>query len=187
MAAQDLYYCVLGFYKGIFSKKFDGNAHTFFIPVSSDMCFYVILLGTIDTIEGSHYVGELLQVVKPDNVLESIEDQKKQFENKFFIAEKISCVPKQLSKTEWKINFPKKGKVISSSSLTLEYSPEFSDSQRVMFVLKGNINLNFNEVIKDTTVLKMKADKLTAIMGGRGKYKNIGITGELDKFRSLSV
>jgi hypothetical protein len=187
MAAQDLYYCVLGFYKGIFSKKFDGNAHIFYIPVSDSMCFCMILLGTIDSIEGTKYVAELVQALNPDDVLESIDMQKKEFENRFFIAEKIPCSSKQLSKSEWKINFPKKGKVISSPNLVIEYSAEFSDSQRVMFVLSGNIKLNFNEVIKDTTVLKMKADKLTAIMGGRGKYKNLGLSGEMDKFRSLSV
>lgn len=186
MATNDLYYCVLGFYKGIFTKKFDGNAHIFYIPVANDMYFCMILLGTLDSIEGTKYVAEFLQAIHSDDVLESIDIQKKEFENRFFIAEKIPCVSKQLSKSEWKINFPKKGKVISSSNLTIEYSPEFSDSQRVMFVLTGNIRLNFNEVIKDTTVLKMKADKLTALIGGRARYKT-GLTGEVEKFRSLSV
>lgn len=174
---MNIYYFVLKHYKGIFQKKHKGNTHLFMIPITGGKYVYLGLLGELVDEDGS-YACQLI-VRLDDTLLDTIIiGEEEYFGDRFVQLEELPCKVGSLGSGDYKIKLEKKGNYIGSD-LKLTYNVEYSTDERRIYILRGKLNFEAEDVTSSAE-LKMSAIKQMAFIGGRNRFfthnkkKNIG-------------
>jgi len=140
----NLYYCVLKNYKGLFKKKHVGNTHLLFIPVTEKVSCYVVLIGKLKSEENT-FASQLITKLPNVLVQRVVDGEVEYFKDRFIIVEKLKCKPEKIEDGNYKISLLKKSKYILSD-LEFKFSNEYSSDKQKIFLLKGNLNLEIEDV-----------------------------------------
>ena len=172
------YYYILKNYKGALIKKHKNNTHLFFIPVDPKKYMYVAIVGEMleeDTNLEKSYASQLLVRLSEDILDNTISGEQEYFGNRFIKIEELRCKSSAQSPGVYEITFPKKGFHILSD-LQIEYQIEYSSSERRIYLIKGDLNLETQEIKEKE--LGMVAAKQVAYMGKKDRFI------EMKKFKS---
>lgn len=154
-------YYVLKKYNGVFIKKHSGNIHIIYAPINSNESMYLVIVGKLLK-DSNSYVCQLILRESPENVNKVIELEKEKFKNNYILIEELSCKVNDLDQGKYEYLFSNKGKYIKSD-LSLIFEPEYSDEKNKIFVLKGNIELETEDV--KPNLIKMISRKKMAMLG----------------------
>jgi len=142
-----VYYIILKNYKGILKKKHIGNTHLFFIPVTTSETFYLALIGKI-TNEDNSFVCQLINRLPRELRHKIVEEQKKEFKNRYEVLEVLICEPQQLDEEKFKIKIPSKGNYFLSD-LNIEINLEYTTDNQRIYNMNGKLNLETKPVSGD--------------------------------------
>jgi len=160
-------YNILKMYSGIFRKKHSGNVHNIVVPISEHESMYLVIVGEIIK-EPDDYACALIMRGTPDIVNSVIENEKKIFGKRFFTLEELKCVGKDIGQGKYKYKFVTPGYYLKSP-LSLTYEPEYSTDKRRIYVLRGKINLEVNDI--HPKHIGMMATKKLSLFKSRSKRK----------------
>jgi len=165
---KPLYYFVLKNYRGIFKKKFVGNSHIFLIPRTEDDYLYLALLGNIVDEENT-YACVLISRI-PDDIIDSlIEGEHDHFGNRFELIEELNVRFSCEQIGIYDIELEGKSKYILSD-LEITFNSKLSSSSKKIYIIKGKLNLNTEDVGLDST-LKIDAYKKLAVTSNKFRVK----------------
>jgi len=157
----DFKYYVLKNYKGIFRKKHSGNIHILIVPTSINESLYLVIIGEIIKEPNSFACQMIIRQMKEfiDNV---IRIEKEKYKNRYILLESLPCRVSDQGQGKYIYSFPNKGQYIKSD-LSLTFEPEYTTDKTKIYVLRGNINLETDDVNPKT--FKMIAMKKLAHLG----------------------
>jgi len=161
-----IYYGILKSYKGVFKKKHVGNTHQFFVPINQSEVAALVIIGKITT--EKVYVAALLDYVKIENVQAVLDTYEKEGKN-WITLESLPCKVKSSADNIYHISLLKKGNYIKSDFI-IEFKPEFSTDNRVLFTLKGNFDFEVGDISNQT--VGMTSNKMMAKLGAMKKVKS---------------
>lgn len=154
-------YYILKNYKGIFRKKHSGNVHILIVPTSMTESLYLVIIGEIIK-EPNSFACKLVIRQSPDFIKNVIQMEQEKFKNNLILVEDIPCRVNDLGQGKYEYIFPNKGQYIRSD-LSLTFEPEYTTDKSKIYVLRGNIDLETNDVNHKT--FKMIAMKKLAYLG----------------------
>ena len=167
---QNIFYCILKNYKGIFTKKHRGNTHLFLVPITEGKFLYLGLLGE-ETDEPGNYICQLI-IKLPDEIIESIvEEEEKYFGERFLVMEKLPCSTKKNNEGNYIVKLSKKGSYIGSD-LELEFNTDYSTQSKRIYTLKGELNFEAEDVDSKADI-HMAATKQSALIGDKERFEEI--------------
>jgi len=137
--SSSAYYCILRNYKGYFKKKFLGNTHLYFFPVTGDQYIYLGMLGQL---EGEHnrYLLDLISEFDADLLGSLIQGEIEEFGERFEVMESVACKVDPLS-GGWRIKIDKKGQYIRSD-IKIRLEAGSRDRGKPQYILKGELSFN---------------------------------------------
>lgn len=159
-------YYVLKNYKGIFKKKHTKNIHIIILPTSVNESMYLVIIGEIIK-DPNSFACQLVIRQSPEFINRIVQMEKKKFSGNFILLEDIPCMVNDLGQGKYEYIFSKSGQYIKSD-ISLTFEPEYTTDKTKIFVLRGNIDLETNDVNPKT--FKMIAMKKLAYLGR--KYKD---------------
>lgn len=168
----NLYYCVLKNYKGLFKKKHVGNTHLLFLPVTEKVSCFVAIIGKLKNEENT-YITQLITKLPNVLVQKVIDGEIEYFKDRYIILEKIKCSQEKIEDGNYKIKPSKKGKYILSD-LEFRFSPEYGSEKQKIFILKGNLNIEEEDV-----------NNVSAKISGIKKMSYIGKNRFLNLLKSI--
>lgn len=158
---MSFHYYVLKNYKGIFKKKHTGNVHIIVVPTSMTESLYLVIVGEIIK-EPNSFACQLVIRQSPGFVEKVIQTEQEKFKNNLILIENLPCRVNDLGQGKYEYTFNKTGKYIKSD-LSLTFEPEYTTDTTKIYVLRGNIDLETNDVNPKT--FKMVAMKKLAYLG----------------------
>jgi len=160
-------YYVLKNYKGIFKKKHTGNVHIILLPISMSESLYLVVIGEIIK-DPNSFACQLVVRQSPEFINRVVQMEQKKFGGNFILLEDLPCRVNDLGQGKYNYVFTNTGQYIKSD-LDLDFEPEYSDNKMKIYVLRGNIDLETNDVSPKT--FKMVAMKKLAYLGRKYKDK----------------
>jgi len=160
----DFKYYVLKNYKGIFRKKHTGNVHTIVVPTSMTESMYLVIIGEILK-EPNSFACQLVIRQSPDFVDNVIKTEMDKYGKRYILLENLPCRLNDQGQGKYNYTFPTNGKYIKSD-LSLTYEPEYSDDKTRIYILRGNIDLETEDV--SPKLFKMIARKKLSRLGRKG-------------------
>jgi len=157
----DFKYYVLKNYKGIFRKRHSGNVHILIVPTSIHESLYLVIVGEIIK-EPNSFVCQLVIRQSQEFIEKVIQSEQDKFKNNLILIENLSCRVNDLGQGKYVYVFNKTGRYIKSD-LSLTFEPEYTTDKTKIYVLRGNIDLETNDVNPKT--FKMIAMKKLAYLG----------------------
>lgn len=165
MFSEYFKYNILKMYSGIFRKKHNGNVHTIVAPVSDRELIYLVIIGEIIK-EPNAYACALVTRTPPAVMNDIIENEKRLLGERYFTLETLKCSGEDLGQGKYEYKFNTSGYYIKSS-LSLTYDPEYSTDKKRIYILRGQINLEINDI--DPKHIGMMATKKLSLFKSRLK------------------
>lgn len=137
-------YNILKMYEGVFRKKHLNNVHTIVIPTSNYESLFMTIIGEIIK-EPNSYACALIVRNNTEIINNIIENEKKHFGKRFFTLEDPNVIGQDLGQGKYTYKIPTKNYYLKSP-LNLSFEPEYSSTNRRIYVLRGNINLEVKDV-----------------------------------------
>lgn len=154
-------YYVLKNYKGVFRKKHTGNVHTLVVPTSINESLYLVIVGEIIK-EPNSFACQLIIRQSPEFIEQVIQSEQDKFKNNLILIENLPCRVNDLGQGKYEYIFSRTGKYIKSD-LYLTFEPEYTTGKTKIYILRGNIDLETDDVNPKT--FKMVAMKKLAHLG----------------------
>ncbi len=140
-------YCVVKKYKGALKRK-PVYTHLLFVPIDPQKYMYLALVGKDIDDEGNTYAAQLL-VRLPEEILDdTIKGEHEYFGKKFFEVETLNCTSSNPSQGRYIISIPQKGNYFKSD-IEIEYQLEYSTIERLIYLLRGEIDIISGDVSKE--------------------------------------
>ncbi len=157
---QQIYYCVLKNYKGLFKKKHIGNTYILIVPLpTSDY----LILGIVGELNQENTYSSVLVYKVPDDVVEDLVMlQTEDFKWRFEVIEKLECLSRRLSTTEYFIDIKNRGHFIKSD-IRINYDMENSSDPVRIYIIEGQLDFPESYIITPETDMRMIAIKKKAI------------------------
>lgn len=162
----DFKYYVLKNYKGIFRKKHTGNVHVIIAPINMNVSLYLVIIGEIIN-EPNTFVCHMVIRQSPEFINKVIDIEQKKFGDNFILLENSPCRINDLGEGKYEYIFSNTGQYIKSD-LSLTFNPDYTTDKVKIYILRGNIDLETNDVNPKT--FKMLSMKKLAYLGR--KYKD---------------
>ena len=160
----DFKFYLLKNYKGIFRKKHTGNVHTLVVPTSITESLYLVIIGEIIK-EPNSFACQLVIRQSPELIDNIIRTEMEKYNNRYILLEDIPCRVNDQGQGKYIYLFTNKGQYIRSD-LSLTYEPEYSDDKTKIYVLRGNIDLETEDI--SPKLFKMIARKKLSRLGRKG-------------------
>lgn len=157
-------YYVLKNYKGIFRKKHTGNVHTIVVPTSMTESLYLVIVGEIIK-EPNSFACQLIVRQSPEFINNVIQEEKEKYNGRYILVDSVPCRVNDLGQGRYEYIFSSKGRYIKSD-LSLTFEPEYSDDKNKIYVLRGDIDLETDDV--SPKLFKMIARKKLSHLGRKG-------------------
>jgi hypothetical protein len=126
------------------------------------------LIGQL-TDEERTYAAQLFVKLPEDLLEETINGEMEYFGERLEDMEDLSCTSSSPSPGKYIIQFPKTG-INIKSDLELEYQTEYSTSNRRIYFVKGDLNLEMGDIEEDSSDMSQIAARQIRVMGGKHRF-----------------
>lgn len=158
---QQVYYCVLKNYKGLFKKKHIGNTYILIVPLPTSDYLILGLVGELN--QEDTYSSVLVYKVPDDTIEDLIMLQTEDFKWRFEVIEKIECLSRRVSDTSYFIDIKEKGSFIKSD-INLSYDSENSSDPLRIYIVQGKLVFPSSYIITPETDMRMIAIKKKTVI-----------------------